>query len=162
MYKGIRGEFGRVLFQQMLLHPDIVLITADLGIGMFDEIRDTFGKDRYINVGVAEQTMLDIAVGLAYAGKIPVCYSISPFLILRPLETIRTYIANEELPILLVGSGVGYDYDTDGASHWSPDIPEIAKALHISCYIADTEQEAVEIAEHIADIAYPHIILLKR
>jgi transketolase len=131
-------------------------------VGAFDEIRDRYDGTRFFNVGVAEQAMLDIAVGFAYAGKIPVCYSITPFLILRPFETIRTYIANESLPVVMVGSGIGYDYQDDGASHWSPDIPEIAKTLHIACHLIDNEEEAVDIARHIAHVTMPHIVCLKR
>lgn len=117
----MRRSFADELQKQMRVNSKIFLLTADLGYKMFDEIRDEF-KDRFINVGAAEQAMLDIAVGMAYDDKIPFCYSITPFLIYRPFETIRTYIDYENLPVKLVGGGRNEDYSHDGISHHATDV----------------------------------------
>jgi transketolase len=93
---------------------------GDLGYGMFDEIRERF-PDRAINTGAAEQALVDIGVGLALEGKIPVCYSITPFILYRPFETLRTYINHEKLAVKLIGGGRDKDYQHDGISHWSTD-----------------------------------------
>lgn len=116
-----RGYFAHYLYEWMQNNSEIYMLTADLGYGMLDSIRDDF-PDRFINTGAAEQAMLDVAVGLAYENKIPVCYSITPFLLYRPFETIRTYIDYENLPVKLVGSGRDRDYEHDGISHWAEDV----------------------------------------
>ena len=104
----------------METNPDIYLVTADLGMGMWDKIRDDF-PDRFLNTGASEQAASDICVGLALSGKIPVFYSITPFLLYRCFETLRTYINHEELHVILVGSGRDDDYKHDGFSHDATD-----------------------------------------
>lgn len=115
-----RGHFFHYLYEEMQKNKDIVVITADLGYGMMDKIRDEFA-DRFINCGASEQLMIGMACGLALEGKIPVCYSITPFLLYRPFETIRNYVDHERIPVLLVGGGRDSDYSHDGFSHYAGD-----------------------------------------
>jgi len=56
-------------------------------------------------------------------------YSITPFLIYRPFETLRTYIHNEDIPVRLVAAGRGEDYEIDGISHQSNDVRKILDCL---------------------------------
>lgn len=116
----MRREFKDELFNYMQKNPNIWVVTGDLGYGMFDRIRDTF-PDRFINAGAAEQAMMGIACGLALEGKIPFVYSITPFLLYRPFETIRTYINHEKLNVKLIGGGRNDDYKHDGFSHFAGD-----------------------------------------
>lgn len=112
----MRKEFARLLLEEMRINPNIILITADLGYGLLDEIHDTF-PDRFFNVGAAEQAMMGVAVGMALNGKIPICYTITPFYD-RCYETIKLYLEHEKIPVKLVGSGRDKDYEHDGISHW--------------------------------------------
>jgi transketolase len=122
----MRRTFATELHKNMKTNSNIIVIVADLGYGMFDQIKNDF-PDRFYNVGAAEQSMLDMAVGMALNGKIPVCYSITPFLLYRGFETIRNYINHESIPVKLVGSGRGKDYSHDGISHWALEDKEIMK-----------------------------------
>ena len=76
----MRKELEFFLYNEMSSNQDIVLITADLGYGLWDRIKKDY-PDRFINVMSSEQLMLGIACGLSMEGKLPVCYSITPFLI---------------------------------------------------------------------------------
>jgi transketolase len=116
----MRHSFGNALYHLMSEDKNIILITADMGYGMFDEIRDTL-PDQFYNVGAAEQVMMGIAVGMALSGKIPVVYSITPFLLFRPFEMIRNYIDHENIPVKMIGSGRGRDYHREGFSHDASD-----------------------------------------
>ena len=115
-----RGIFFGELYNQMIDNKDIYMLTADLGWGMLDRIREDF-PDRFMTVGAAEFSMMGIACGLALEGRIPVVYSITPFLLYRPFEIIRTYINWEKIPVKMVGGGRAKDYKMDGISHWSED-----------------------------------------
>ena len=80
----MRGEFKDILLNKMDNDDRIVVITADLGFGMFDVIRDKYSNvGRFINCGCAEQLMIGMATGVTMANKILICYSISSFLSLR-------------------------------------------------------------------------------
>lgn len=65
--------------------------------------------------------MVGMAVGFARAGYIPVCYSITPFLLYRPFEFIRNMVDHENVNVKLVGSGRDKDYSHDGFTHWGED-----------------------------------------
>lgn len=123
----MRREFSDELYQEMKNNPDIWLLVGDLGYRVFDEQFKDF-PERCINCGASEQTMLDIAVGLAYENKKVFVYTITPFFY-RAFETIRTYIVHEKLPIVLVGSGRDTDYEHDGYSHNASDVKDIFRAL---------------------------------
>ena len=98
----------------------IVLLTADLGFGVLDQFANEF-SDRYFNVGVAEQSLIATATGLAEAGFIPYCYSIATFASLRGLEFIRNGPVAHRLPVRIIGIGPGMDYGFDGLSHFAVD-----------------------------------------
>ena len=116
----MRKLFSNLLHEEMASNEDIILLTGDLGYGLWDKIRLDF-SDRFYNVGSAEQLMVGAAVGMAMEGKIPVTYSITPFLLYRPFELLRNYLDHEEIPVKLVGGGRDKDYGHLGFSHWAED-----------------------------------------
>lgn len=133
----MRREFAKKLHNAMMKDDRIFLITADLGYGILDDIRKDF-PNRAINIGSSEMLMVGIAVGLAQSGYIPICYSITPFLLYRPFELIRNYLNYEKANVKLVGSGRNDDYLHDGISHWAYDDIEIMTSLkNIELYKPD-------------------------
>jgi transketolase len=124
----MRKQFVDYLFDEMSKNPKIYLLTGDLGFGILDKIRDKY-PSRFKNVGSCEQLMLGIAIGLSYEGYIPICYSITPFVLYRPFEMIRNYVDHEKTPIKLVGTGRDRDYTNLGISHWAEDDVKI-----LSCF----------------------------
>ncbi len=120
----MRRYFSKLLKEEMRRNDNIYLITGDLGYGLWDDIRDEF-PDRFTNVGSAEQLMMGVGVGLAMENKIPVVYSITPFLLYRPFELIRNYLDHEKIPVKIVGGGRDKDYGYLGFSHWAEDDKKI-------------------------------------
>lgn len=118
----MRKIFAKRLLEEMRTEKgkNIILITADMGYGLWDDVRKEF-PDRFYNVGSAEQLMIGVAAGMAMEGKIPVCYSITPFLLYRPFEFIRNFMNHEKLPIKLIGGGRDKDYGYLGFTHWAED-----------------------------------------
>lgn len=117
-----------LLLQQMKNRRDIIVLTADLGYGILDTIKDTF-PTRFYNVGAAEQLLIGAAVGLAENKFIPVCYSMSSFILYRPFEFLRNYVNAENIPVKLIGSGRDKDYIHDGLSHWAEDDELVLRSL---------------------------------
>lgn len=140
----------------------IFFITSDLGYGLFDRIRNDF-PDRFYNVGAAEQCAMGISVGLAISGKIPIVYSITPFLLFRSAETIRNYVNHESVPVKMVASGRDDDYSHDGVSHYAGDDKDL---LHIWPNIITRwpidEQALITDIEEMFHIDKPFYLNLKR
>ncbi len=117
----MKKDFFDAIDKEMEKNDKIFLIMAGLGYPRTQEFLDKY-PTRAFNTEASEQTSLDMAVGLAYAGMTPVVYSITPFLLFRGFETIRTYINHEKLNVKLVGVGRGNDYSIhDGFSHDASD-----------------------------------------
>ena len=74
-------------------------------------------KDNFIDCGIAEQTMVGIASGLALRGRIPIAHALATFLTMRPFEFIRTNIGIANLPVKIVGSISGFLSDANGPTH---------------------------------------------
>lgn len=152
----MRQEFFKQLHELMTVNENVFFITGDLGFGLADKIREDF-PDRFINSGAAECAMMGIGIGLALEGKTPFVYSITPFLLYRPFEAIRTYINHEKIPVILVGSGRNYDYSHDGWSHHAPDDIQI-----IECFENIYTYYGYKSLQGIIDTQKPAYINLKR
>ena len=111
-------------------NPDLVFLTADLGCGCFDEIESLLSW-RYINVGVCEQNMINVACGLCLSSpniKV-IVYSIANFPTIRCLDQIRNGIAYHNLPVLIVSNGVGFSYGQLGATHHATEDLAIMRSI---------------------------------
>lgn len=137
----MRKRFGELIARAMREDERIWLLSGDLGFGVLDQARTEFPQ-RFCNVGAAEQLMLGAAVGLAHSGKIPVCYSITPFVIFRPYEYLRNYLDHELCAVKLVGAGRGQDYGHLGFSHWADDANRALDVFgNIDQFMPETEND---------------------
>jgi transketolase len=157
----VRKTFVKLMHEEMRKNEDVVFIIGDLGYGHFDAIREEF-PDRVFNPGAAEQLMLGMACGMAMEGKIPVCYSMTPFVLYRPFEIIRTYIDHEKIPVILMGAGRDKDYASAGWSHWATD-----DKLHLSGFenilkIWPSEKQLEEEWDNIINTNVPYYVNLSR
>ena len=108
--------------------PDVILITGDLGFGVFDKFAANFPK-QFLNVGVAEQNMTMVATGLAMEGKKVFTYSIGNFPTLRCLEQIRNDVCYHDLNVTVICIGGGFSYGQLGMSHHATEDLSIMRAL---------------------------------
>jgi transketolase len=124
----MREAFINSLLSLAKKDPNVMLITADLGYGVFEEFEKKY-PNQYLNVGVAEHSMMGVASGLALEGRIIFTYSIGNFPTLRCLEHIRNDACYHELNINIVTSGGGFSYGGLGMSHHATEDLSIMRAL---------------------------------
>ena len=125
----MRKEFASLLYTEMSQNENIILLTGDLGYGLWDKIKIDY-PDRFFNTLSSEQLMMGLASGLAMDGKIPIVYSITPFAIYRPFEFIRNYLHHERIPVKILGGGRDKDYGYLGFSHWAEEDIDILSVLN--------------------------------
>jgi transketolase len=158
----MRRYFVDILHAKMKRNKDIWVVTGDLGYKMWDEIKLDYGE-RFINVGAAEQAMLGVGIGLALEGKIPFVYSITPFLLYRPFESIRNYVNQERIPVKLVASGRNRDYVHDGFSHWAEEDIKIMDILsNINSKWPITNEELPCIIDDMIENNVPYYLNLRK
>ena len=112
----MRNNFINTLCDLAHTNKDIFLLCGDLGYSVLEPFRDTF-PDRYLNIGIAEQNMTQVAVGLAREGYNVFTYSIGNFPTLRCLEQIRYDVCYHEANVKIIAVGSGYAYGPQGVSH---------------------------------------------
>ncbi len=118
--KTMRDVFLASLAEEMGRREDIVLLSADLGSPVLDGIRREY-PNRFINVGIAEQNLVEVSTGLALEGYHVFAYAIAAFITMRCYEATRINlgILNQIKPVRvnLIGVGAGFSYDVSGPSH---------------------------------------------
>jgi transketolase len=118
--KTMRDAFIDQIYNKMQEMEDIFFLTADFGAPSLDKIRGKF-KDRFINVGIAEQNLINVATGLALEGYKVYAYAIAPFITMRAYEQIRSNlsISSQIKPVNvnLIGVGAGLSYAVSGPTH---------------------------------------------
>jgi transketolase len=125
----MRNKFSDKIFKLAKNDKSICVIVADISPGgSMLEFQKKF-SERFINCGVAEQTMIGLGSGLAMRGFKPFCYSISTFALFRPYEFVRVDICYQNLPVVIVGMGAGVTYSTLGGTHQSIEDVALATSL---------------------------------
>lgn len=124
----MRNVFVEKLIQLANSDSRIMLLTGDLGFGVFEKFAEKFPK-QYLNVGVAEQNMIGIATGLALEGRTVIAYSIGNFPTLRCLEQIRNDASYHEANVKIICVGGGFSYGSLGFSHHATEDLSILRAL---------------------------------
>ena len=116
------------------MHEDrkIFFLTADFGSPVLDKIRSKF-PDRFVNVGIEEQNLINVSAGLALEGYKVFSYAIAPFITMRCYEQIRVNLALlskvRDMNVNLIGVGAGYSYVVSGPTHQCYEDITIMRAL---------------------------------
>ncbi|OYV42132.1 MAG: transketolase [Burkholderiales bacterium 21-58-4] len=98
----------------------IFFLSADFGSPILDRIRADF-PSRFVNVGIAEQNLINVSAGLSLEGQIVFAYAIAPFITMRCFEQLRVNLALlsqvRAINVNLIGVGAGYSYVVSGPTH---------------------------------------------
>lgn len=115
--KKTRVGFGHGLVEAGDKHGNLVVLVGDLrdstNVSFFAE---KF-PDRFIEVGIAEQNMANLASGLSLVGKIPFFTTYGAFATCRCMDMLRVTICYSNLNVKIGGAHGGISVGPDGATH---------------------------------------------
>lgn len=115
----VRDSFGKSLCEIACMNDRVISISADsIGASKTNCFSEKYPQ-RAFNVGIAEQSMVSFAAGMALEGYIPYVSTRAPFLSMRSAEQVRTAVCYDNLHIVFVGTGAGYCSGTAGSTHWA-------------------------------------------
>lgn len=113
----MRKAYGEALVALGESNPDVVVLSADVSNSDFSYMFAEKFPDRFFNVGIAEQCLVDVAAGLAYAGKIPFANTFAIFFATRALEMVRTHVCFGGANVKLMAAYAGLSDSFDGPTH---------------------------------------------
>jgi transketolase len=146
------------LLEEMIKQDDrFVVMTAENRAA----IRNLPGKisKNFVDVGIAEQTLIGMAAGLALRGRIPITHALASFLTLRPFEFIRTDVGIGSLPVKLVGAVPGFLSEANGPTHQAvEDIALMRLIPQMQIFCPADEDELLNGFEEIAQSPNPAYI----
>jgi transketolase len=109
------ASYEEVLAQAAERDPRVVVLTAE-NRAAIRGLPARLGV-RFIDVGIAEQTLVGVAAGLALRGRVPVVHALATFLTMRAFEFIRTDVGIPRLPVKIVGGVPGVLSEANGPTH---------------------------------------------
>jgi transketolase len=125
-----------------------------------------FGKRfpaRFFNMGVTEASMVDVAVGMALAGRVPFVSTFAALLTLRACEQIRTCVCYANANVKLVGGYSGLSDYKDGPTHFAVNDVALMRAMPNMAVVAPADNaEAAGMVAAIAEYDGPVYMRISR
>ncbi|WP_394823042.1 transketolase family protein [Pendulispora albinea] len=100
-----------------LMAADASVYCIDTDTGLFNDIDFGASRERYVNLGIAEQNLMGVAAGLAASGKRPFVHTLATFAATRALEQVKVDIAYNALPVRIVCTHAGFSAGHLGPTH---------------------------------------------
>ena len=114
--KNIRQEFADTMLEVGQKNPSLIVLVSDISHG----ILKTFSEKcpgQFYNVGICEQSVVNMAAGLSKLDLIPVVHTIAPFIVERSYEQIKLDFGYQKLGVNIITVGGSFDYSKLGCSH---------------------------------------------
>jgi transketolase len=139
----MRPAYGEALVELGRRNQDVVVLSADVSNSDFSyQFAEAF-PDRFINVGIAEQSLVDVAVGVASTGKVAFANTFAFLLATRALEMVRTHCGYGGSPVKLMGAYAGVSDSFDGPTHHAITDIAIMRALPRMTIVVPADTVAV-------------------
>lgn len=116
---------------------------------------------RLVNVGIAEQSMVGTAAGLALGGKVAVTCNAAPFLISRANEQIKVDVCYNNTNVKLFGLNAGASYGPLASTHHAIDDLAVMRGFgNIQIFAPSSPRECRQIIDYAIGYQGPVYIRL--
>lgn len=129
LVRSTRNAYADALLQLGAENDKVVVLDADLSESTMTCKFAAAYPEKFYNMGIAEQSMMGTAAGLATCGIIPICSTFSVFACLRSGEQLRTSVAYPNLNVKVVTTHSGLSIGTAGATHFCEEDLAIMRAI---------------------------------
>jgi transketolase len=148
--KAMRDVWGDTLVELGKTNPNVVVLDADLANSTK---ADKFAKahpERFLEMGIAEQNFVGVAVGLASVGFIPWLSTFTVFLTHRALDPIRMLVGQTHANVKLGASYAGLLTGLTGKTHQDVEDLAIMRAMPDMTVLAPADETECRAAMHWA------------
>jgi transketolase len=122
--KALRDVFGDTLVNLGWTNPNVVVLDADLANSTKADKFAMAYPDRFLQMGIAEQNFVGVAVGLAAVGFVPWLSTFTVFFTHRAIDPIRMLVAQTHANVKIGAAYSGLLTGLTGKTH--QDVQDIA------------------------------------
>lgn len=146
--KAQRDAFIDQIYEGAKLDKNIMFLSADFGAPSLDRFRNDL-PEQFVHLGISEQNMMNVAIGLSHRGKRVFAYAMAPFISLRAAEQHKL-AAMMESNVCVIVAGVGLGYANAGPTHYaSEDFMFLNGVIGAQVYTASDSRCAEMIANEV-------------
>jgi len=158
----MRHSYGEALLDCGIKNKKIVVVVADVSSSVKTDFFEKRFPERFFNVGIAEQCLVNVGAGLSLEGFIPFVNTFAG-LLLRSFEQIRTCVGYAETNVKLVGGYAGISDYKDGATHYSIcDIAVMRSIPNITVVVPADATETKKLVCEIVKLSGPVYLRISR
>jgi transketolase len=159
----MREAYGRALAEYGAINLNVVALDVDTASSTFSSIFAQRFPERFVNIGIAEPCMVDVAVGMALNGLVPFINGFAALLALRTLEQIRTCVCYARTNVKIAASYAGISDFKDGATHYSiSDIANLRALPNMTVIVPADGAESAAFVPLVAEYDGPVYLRLSR
>lgn len=140
----MRKAYGEALLELGAKREYVVALSADVQSSDFSSLFEAAYPQRYFNVGIAEPALVDVAVGLANSGKIPIANTFAFLFVTRALEMVRTHLCYGGANVKLAATYAGLSDSFDGPTHQTVSDLAILRSLPHMTIVVPADSLAVQ------------------
>jgi transketolase len=127
--KALRDVFGDTLVALGKTNPNVLVLDADLANSTKADKFAVAHPDRFLEMGIAEQNFVGVAVGLASLGFIPWLSSFTVFFTHRAIDPIRMLVAQTHANVKIGAAYAGLMTGLTGKTHQDVEDLAIMRAM---------------------------------
>ncbi len=158
-----REGYGRTLVELGHENSRVVVLDADLSQSTLTKYFAAEFPDRFFEMGISEQDMMNTAAGLSLTGYIPFLSSYAVFLTSRSLDQLRNTVDYTRLNVKVAAAHGGISVGRDGPSHQSmEDLSNTLVLPNMTVVVPADEPQAEAVTRWAADYVGPVYFRLGR
>ena len=152
-----------VLMEKAKNDKDVVVLCSDSrGSSSLTPYADAY-PGQFVEVGIAEQSLVSISAGLARCGKKPYAASPACFLSTRSMEQAKVDCAYSHMNVKLIGVSGGVSYGALGMTHHSAtDIADMASIPGMRVYLPSDRFQTRKLIEALYEDTDPAYVRVGR
>ncbi len=160
--KAIRVAYGEALVKLGEANPKVVVLDADMAAATRTQGFKKAYPDRFIDCGIAEANMVDMAAGMSTMGLIPFCSTFAVFAG-RSYDQIRNGVCYPKFNVKFGFSHAGVTLGEDGGSHQAIEDIALMRVLpNMTVFVPSDANECYQCVEAAAKINGPVYIRTAR
>ncbi|SFB29030.1 transketolase family protein [Clostridium frigidicarnis] len=163
MKRATRESYGATIVELGKENSNIVVLDADLSKATKTAAFGKEFKDRFFDVGIAEQNMIGMSAGLAAGGKIPFATTFAVFAAGRAYEIIRNSVCYPKANVKIAATHAGITVGPDGGTHQAIEDIALMSSLPNMIVLSPADDiETCKCIKAVAEINSPVYIRLGR